>query len=117
MCSVDFIRRCPTQSHISAVFLRRSNACAKLFAAHHLLLLSLQLLLGQLLLGGLVVGNLGHRVFLLQQHHLNVARRRHVGIDATVRTVGAATQAGSAVHLDGAKRDEQCCGLVSSRHS
>lgn len=72
----------------------------RLFVPHHLLLLSLELLLGELLLRGLLLGSLGHGLLLLGEDQLDVARRRHVGIDATVGTVCAATQAGSTVHLD-----------------
>lgn len=70
-----------------------------LFAAHHLLLLSLQLLLGQLLLRRLIISHLGHGVLLLEEHHLDVAGRRHVWIDATMRSIRTTTQTGSTVHL------------------
>lgn len=71
-----------------------------LFRTQHLLLLALQLLLGQLLLCRLVVGGLGHDLLLLGEDDLDVAWRRHVGVDATVGTVRATTQALGTVHLD-----------------
>jgi len=80
-----------------------------LFRTQHLLLLALQLLLGELLLGGLVVGGLGDDLLLLGEDDLDVARRRHVGVDATMGTVRAATQALSAVHLDVV--DDQAVGI------
>lgn len=78
----------PFQTHIS------------LFRTQHLLLLTLQLLLGELLLCGLIIGGLGDNLLLLGEDDLDVAWRRHVGIDATMSTICATTQTLSAIHLN-----------------
>lgn len=83
-----------------------------LFRTQHLLLLTLQLLLGELLLCGLIVGGLGNNLLLLGEDDLDVAWRRHVGVDATMGTVGAATQALSTVHLN--VIDDQTINIESS---
>lgn len=83
-----------------------------LFRTQHLLLLTLQLLLGELLLCGLIVGGLGDNLLLLGEDDLDVAWGRHVGVDATMGTVGATTQALSAVHLN--VIDDQTINIESS---
>lgn len=74
--------------------------------------MTLQLLLGELLLCGLIVGGLGDNLLLLGEDDLDVAWGRHVGVDATMGTVGATTQALSAVHLN--VIDDQTINIESS---
>lgn len=74
--------------------------------------MTLQLLLGELLLCGLIVGGLGNNLLLLGEDDLDVAWRRHVRVDATMGTVGAATQALSTVHLN--VIDDQTINIESS---
>ena len=66
-------------------------AVQKLLASH--------LLLRELLLGGFTILSLGDNQFLLTEHHFDVAWARHVGVDATVSTVGSATHLCSSVDL------------------
>merc|ERR1712060_944412 len=65
--------------------------------SHHALLLELLLadFLGASRLGGAWDGNLA-----LGEDDLDVARRGHVGVDATVGTVGAVTLFGGGIDLD-----------------
>lgn len=74
--------------------------------------MTLQLLLGELLLCGLIIGSLGDNLLLLGEDDLDVAWGRHVGVDATMGTVGATTQALSAVHLN--VIDDQTINIESS---
>lgn len=70
-----------------------------LFVTHHLLLLTLELLLGQLLLWRLVISHLSDNLFFLRKNQLDVAWAWHIRVDATVSTVCTATQAWSTVDL------------------
>merc|ERR1719468_471323 len=60
-------------------------------------LLLLQFLSGNLLLFGLII-NSNKRLFLLNQDHLNVAGRGHVGVDSTVGSVGTSAHLRGTVH-------------------
>ena len=66
-----------------------------LLGGHHLLLL--QLFLGDFLCSD--VGGAWDGHFLLAQDDFHVARRGHVGVDATVRTVGSASLFSGGVNL------------------
>lgn len=70
-----------------------------LFVTHHLLLLTLELLLGQLLLWRLVISHLSDNLFFLRKNQLDMAWAWHIRVDATVSTVCTATQAWSTVDL------------------
>ena len=69
----------------------------------------LELLLAHLLLLGFGGRGLGERLLLLQEDDLDVARRRHVRIDATVGPVRPTPHMGSPVHLNGV--DDQVVGV------
>merc|ERR1719360_269463 len=60
-------------------------------------LLLLQFLSGNLLLFGLVI-NSNKCLFLLNQDHLNVTGRGHVGVDSTVGSVGTSAHLRGTVH-------------------
>merc|ERR1711936_986642 len=65
---------------------------------HHLLLLSLQLLLADLLLA--LLGLLGDALLTLGQDHLDVARVRHERVDSTVSAVRSSAVLGRLVDTD-----------------
>merc|ERR1719360_238744 len=66
------------------------------FGAASSQLLLLQFLSGNFLLFGLVI-NSNKRLFLLNQDHLNVAGRGHIGVDSTVGSVGTSAHLRSTV--------------------